>query len=344
MVIGNPPYVEYRRVKTEHSIHNFTTHGCGNLYAYVLERCCDIVISNGRLGQIIPISFTCSRRMSAIRKLIVKVYENFWVSNFAIRPQSLFGGVTQRNTILLGYKIVAKHRRIYSTNYLRWYSEGRNALMQSITYVNITDVVDQLNIIPKINILTEDTIIRRVYRDDAKTIAYYELKSSDSLYYHDSGESYWTKTLWEKPKAYRDGKLVNPSQWFRLDITREEKSFIYLLLNSNIFYWLWTVITDCRHMTKSFIRNIPLPTESNINPELVSSLQSAYQENTILYEKRPGYKSPEITVHAFKPILDSIDSYLAKCYGFTDEELDFIINYDIKYRMGLDYFEEWEEE
>jgi hypothetical protein len=22
-------------------------------------------------------------------------------------------------------------------------------------------------------------------------------------------------------------------------------------------------------------------------------------------------------------------------YGFTDEELDFIINYDIKYRMGL---------
>ena len=25
---------------------------------------------------------------------------------------------------------------------------------------------------------------------------------------------------------------------------------------------------------------------------------------------------------------------LAEHYGFTDEELDFIINYDIKYRMG----------
>jgi len=24
----------------------------------------------------------------------------------------------------------------------------------------------------------------------------------------------------------------------------------------------------------------------------------------------------------------------AKHYGFTDEELDFIVNYDIKYRMG----------
>jgi hypothetical protein len=27
---------------------------------------------------------------------------------------------------------------------------------------------------------------------------------------------------------------------------------------------------------------------------------------------------------------------LARHYGFTDEEFDFIINYDIKYRMGQD--------
>lgn len=27
-------------------------------------------------------------------------------------------------------------------------------------------------------------------------------------------------------------------------------------------------------------------------------------------------------------------SMLAKHYGFTEEELDFIINYDIKYRRG----------
>ena len=35
-----------------------------------------------------------------------------------------------------------------------------------------------------------------------------------------------------------------------------------------------------------------------------------------------------------KPFLDEIDKVLAKNYGFTEEELDFIINYDIKYRMG----------
>ncbi len=32
--------------------------------------------------------------------------------------------------------------------------------------------------------------------------------------------------------------------------------------------------------------------------------------------------------------IDEIDRILANHYGFTNEELDFIINYDIKYRMG----------
>jgi hypothetical protein len=35
-----------------------------------------------------------------------------------------------------------------------------------------------------------------------------------------------------------------------------------------------------------------------------------------------------------KAIIDEIDTVLGKHYGFTEEELDFIINYDIKYRMG----------
>ena len=35
-----------------------------------------------------------------------------------------------------------------------------------------------------------------------------------------------------------------------------------------------------------------------------------------------------------KPIIDEIDKVLAEHYGFTNEYLDFIINYDIKYRIS----------
>ena len=37
-----------------------------------------------------------------------------------------------------------------------------------------------------------------------------------------------------------------------------------------------------------------------------------------------------------KSNLDETDRVPAAHYGFTDEELDFIINYGIKYRMGRD--------
>ena len=36
-----------------------------------------------------------------------------------------------------------------------------------------------------------------------------------------------------------------------------------------------------------------------------------------------------------KPIIDEIDRILGEHFGFTEGDLDFIINYDIKYRMGL---------
>ena len=35
-----------------------------------------------------------------------------------------------------------------------------------------------------------------------------------------------------------------------------------------------------------------------------------------------------------EPIIDEIDGLLGVHYGLSAEELDFVINYDIKYRMG----------
>lgn len=41
-----------------------------------------------------------------------------------------------------------------------------------------------------------------------------------------------------------------------------------------------------------------------------------------------------------KQIIDEIDRALARHYGLSDEELDFIINYDVKYRMGAELDDE----
>jgi len=56
----------------------------------------------------------------------------------------------------------------------------------------------------------------------------------------------------------------------------------------------------------------------------------------IAYDEYYGGKS--------KSIIDEIDHVLAQHYDLEDEELDFIINYDIKYRMGDELFHDGEEE
>ncbi|MCC6936695.1 MAG: hypothetical protein IT226_00600 [Flavobacteriales bacterium] len=58
------------------------------------------------------------------------------------------------------------------------------------------------------------------------------------------------------------------------------------------------------------------------------------------------YKHDTLTVQCIfpkyaKPLLDEIDALLAAHYGLSAEELDFVINYDIKYRMGDEL--EWAE-
>jgi hypothetical protein len=55
----------------------------------------------------------------------------------------------------------------------------------------------------------------------------------------------------------------------------------------------------------------------------------------IVYKATGLIEYDEFYPRQSKPLIDQIDTILAEHYGFTEEEVDFIINYDIKYRMGL---------
>ena len=85
-----------------------------------------------------------------------------------------------------------------------------------------------------------------------------------------------------------------------------------------------------------------MPPKSNLSlyAELAELLLKSYEQNSILQKKKARNDQIVIEKQLFpaksKPIIDKIDRVLAQHYGFTDEELDFIINYDIKYRMGLE--------
>lgn len=107
-----------------------------------------------------------------------------------------------------------------------------------------------------------------------------------------------------------------------------------------------TVFSDCRHVNKREVEAFPINLEAlasyaakenllKMAKELMANLHKNSEHRTM------RFKHDTLTVQCIYPkasklIIDEIDRVLAKHYGFTDEELDFIINYDIKYRMGQD--------
>jgi len=66
-------------------------------------------------------------------------------------------------------------------------------------------------------------------------------------------------------------------------------------------------------------------------------LMDEYKQNSIL--KDAIYRTGNVKLQIFYPAkstIDKIDYLLSQYFNLNTEELDFIINYDIKYRMGND--------
>ena len=112
------------------------------------------------------------------------------------------------------------------------------------------------------------------------------------------------------------------------------------IINSSLFYFIWKASSDGFNLTQKFITLIlPSLIDSKLDIEKYGKNLLRGLENTsrhyIRNQKTTG--KTEIQLFEVKPnkyLIDEIDKVLAAHYGFTEEELDFIINYDIKYRMG----------
>jgi len=114
---------------------------------------------------------------------------------------------------------------------------------------------------------------------------------------------------------------------------------IHALLNSSTYFQFFYAYTDGRHINPSDVTEFPFDLQhftkkvtGRLN-ELSERLEDSMKENTSQWRKS-GLLIDSVDSTQTKPVLDRIDSVLAEPYGFAAEELDFIINYDIKYRMG----------
>ena len=164
LVIGNPPYVEYRKAKDDYRIKGYATQSCGNLYAFVLERSYEILRRGGRMGMIVQLSLSCTERMAPIQDKCLDLSSDIWFAHYDDRPGKLFDGLQHiRATIMLSHKGSGKNRRACSTAYTRWRSEMRPWLFDSQAFADIDSHLAILRgSIPKIGHAFGSQTVRKI--------------------------------------------------------------------------------------------------------------------------------------------------------------------------------------
>ncbi len=345
VIVGNPPYIELRTLTTYKPV-GYSCESAGNLYALIMERSTQIASATSLQGFIVPVSSVSTDRYSSLQSLVSD--RELYYSSYDDRPSRLFDGLEH---IRLTIHILRKDSTVpvkRSTRYHKWFTNERTSLFQRIRYVESHDSLVH-NSLPKLSSTIEFGILHKL-SSQKRNLGYFLVRSSEHRVYYSRKVGYFLQVLNFIPQVLDGrGNLRNPSEFKELNFADSRLSTCALCcLNLHLFYWFITVLSDCRHVNKREVQAFPVDLERLVNSSSGDPLQriagqlmhnlDATSENRVM-----RFAHDTLTIQTIYPklsqmIINQIDTELAKYFGFTDEELDFIINYDIKYRMGDELF------
>ena len=341
VMIGNPPYVEYRKVKGDYTVKGYATEKCGNIYALCSERASYLTKKTGRFCFIVPLSIQTTKRMSPLQEFLLGTNRDIWLSSFDVYPCKLFEGAKQRLTILLTSRTKHHTDIVWTTRYLRWRPAERPALFEQLEYAQ-SQRYTGLSVFPKSGGYVAASILEKIKAFHPEEFI---RPQSEQIYVHRI--------------PYNYVKAVNFVPYFNNELRGKKKSDDYkpyclatpsmnltalAIINSNLFFFRWHVLFEGYHCGKHEITSFPFGLSrmgddmkirlAELAERLMADMEHHSTHKSALYKTTGRTTYQEFYPSLSKPIIDEIDYVLSDHYGFNEEELDFIVNYDIKYRVG----------
>ena len=313
-VIGNPPYVESRKSGLK------LKKDYGNIYANVLMNTALMLNENGVMGFVVPISYISTPRMSKIRNDLLNIVNEQYISSYADKPGCLFSGVHQKLCILIGRK--GNKRNIYTSNYLYWSSDERKELFNNIATINHNYIYNEC--IPKFGTAYDLSVYEKVKCGNVSLLNL--IDNGDNNVYMNMRLRYYVK-------AFRE--LHTGSEYKVYGFSSPLKADYFLcLVNSSLFWWFWTCISDGWHITNKEMTmfKVPIPFDMSMFSVLGRNLEQELERtkkyaNTVQAEYFYKHKYCMNEIH-------KIDDVINKLYGLNDDENEYIKNFMLKYRTS----------
>ena len=343
VVIGNPPYKPLKDVK-QYTVQGYECVGTGNLYAVMLERAMSICSPQGRSGFIVPVSSISTNGYASLQAMLSR--HSLHYSSFDDRPSRLFDGLQHiRLTIHLIAPCISSPL-LHSTRYNKWTAVERDHLFSGLQYVRSAPLAQPVaGALPKLCTEHEHRILEKLGKEKTNLAHFFTSTGPHKVYYTRKIGHFLQFLDFAPCILDGQGNRRLPSELKVLCFESELHAKIALCcFNSSLFYWFMKVFSDCRNVNKREVDSFPMNLARRrmvreaaklvaLAGELMSDLRR-HSENRQMSSGQDTLTVQCIIPRHSKSIIDEIDHALGVHYGLTDEELDFIINYDIKYRMG----------
>ncbi|MBQ3788537.1 MAG: N-6 DNA methylase [Bacteroidales bacterium] len=344
IVIGNPPYgaklAEHFKQYIKDNYFSASSHkkdglkGSSDTFVAFIELGHRILCNQGSLAFIVPMSVGSSDALTSLQYMIEKTCSEIKISSYSNRPKQIFDAACVRTSIFMIKKDMTPIRHIYTTKL--------NRRTENLT---IKDIVDNLAYVDskgqkiygryaKVGTESEVAILAKLLSSGKRIVDYYD-EDGNGVYYRAAGGRYFN--------------VVTNYPTF----SSAEKSFkcrytniIGLILSSSYFYFYQQVYTDGLNIKRSEIENYPLPLLESIPKEQMFFLEKLYQRYLADIEKNASVRQTssssthhvesfkEYKIVRSKAIIDEIDDYVGPLYGLTQEEINFIKNYELEFRMA----------
>lgn len=201
VIIGNPPYVTFKKSNEVYGKLNYKTLSTQNLYPLCVERSESILNKKGRFGMILPLSAFSTENMKPLMKFLDEKYALLWLSFYHFRPARLFDGggkgASIPTSIIITERGNAIDKKRYSTGVRKFTPDTRWYLFGNLSYTkDLSEFRNHFDFcFPKLGNSVENNILDKIFSSKfhCKTLASYKASYStnDSIYYRSAGGLYW---------------------------------------------------------------------------------------------------------------------------------------------------------
>ena len=342
IVIGNPPYgAKYDNETKRYYKNTYVTansirglqKGSLDTYTLFIELGYNLLRRDGSFAYIVPISLTSSDSLTGVHRILMGNCDTIHISSYAVRPKPVFENAVVNTSILLFQKTGTPCQHLYSTKMHRRGNEFD--LQKLIDNLQFVDVKGQTlyGRIPKIGSEIEKNILNKLFKQ--KKLGTLVKTSGSPIIYRFAGGRYFKVVT-----NYSNGSSAERTIFFA---NKKIADAVGCILSSNLSFWFYQIFSDNLNWKTYEIENFTLPQLSTENVEYLDKLYSRYLtdieakanvrttsgESTYNVDSFKEYK-----IVRSKAIIDEIDDYICPLYGLSQEETDFIKNYELEFRLA----------